>query len=60
MRAGLFVHGLISLQEDYTLRVLKHMLMQLRLRDGLNGLCQRENILLWTLNQTDIAKYLMR
>lgn len=36
MRAGLFVHGLISLQEDYILRVLKLMLMQLHRKDGLN------------------------
>ncbi len=44
MKAGLFVHGLISLQEDYTLQVLKLMLMQLHLKDGLNGLCRRKNI----------------
>jgi hypothetical protein len=31
-----FVHGLISLQEDYILRVLKLMLMQLHRKDGLN------------------------
>ena len=38
--------GSISLQGDYTLRALKLMLTRLRPKDGVNGLCQRENILL--------------